>query len=81
MSARRTKAYVWQRGRFEGDVDFWRHGLTKSDEVRPVKDGECLRLFLYTADDFEYFRQAATEKLQSAEWFDGSPEEEMEEVE
>ena len=81
MAARKKKAYVWQIGRFENDIEFWQHGLSKPDDVKPVKNEECLRLFLNTADDFQFFHDAATEKLQSSEWLGGSPEEELEEVE
>ena len=80
MTARKKNAYVWQHGRFESDVEFWQHGLSKPDEVKPVKNGECLRLFLNTSDDFRFFHDAATEKLQSSEWLGGSPEEELEEA-
>lgn len=78
---RNKNAYVWQHGRFEGDVEFWQHGLSKSDDVKLVKNGECLRLFLNTAEDFQFFHDAATEKLQSSEWLGGLPEDEMEEAE
>ena len=82
MSARKKNAYVWQQGRFEGDVEFWKHGMSESD-VKPVKNGECLRLFLITDEDCQYFHAAAREKLQSQEWLSGLPEEleELEELE
>jgi len=80
VSARKKNAYVWQEGRFEGDVEFWKHGLCESD-VKPVKNGECLRFFLNTGEDFQFFHDAATEKLQSSEWLGGLPEEELEEAE
>ena len=81
MAARKKNAYVWQHGRFEKDIEFWQHGLSKPDDVKPVKNEECLRLFLITADDFQFFHDAVTEKLQSSEWLGGSPEEELEEIE
>ena len=81
MAARNKKAYVWQHGRFEGDVELWQHGLSKPSDVKPVKSGECLRLFLNSADGFHFFHDAATEKMQSSEWLGGAPEDEMEEVE
>lgn len=81
MAARNKNAYVWQHGRFDGDVEFWRDGLSKPEDVKPVKNGECLRLFLNSSDDFHFFYDAATKKLQSTEWFDIAPEEEMESVE
>lgn len=81
MAARNKNAYVWQHGRFGGDVEFWQHSLGKPDDVKPVKSGECLRLFLNTADDFQFFHDAVTEQLQSSEWVGGTPDEEMEEAE
>ena len=81
MAARNKNAYVWQQGRFEGDIEFWQHGLSTPDDVKPVKRGECLRLFLNTTDDFQFFHNAATEKLQSTEWLGTLLEEETEEVE
>ena len=81
VHARKKKAYVWQRGRFEGDVEFWKQGVSESDGVKPVKNGECLRLFLNTGEDFQFFHDAATRKLQTSEWLGGLPEEELEEAE
>ena len=49
--------------------------------MKPVKNSECLRLWLNTADDFQFFHDSATEKLQSSEWLDGSAEDEVEEAE
>lgn len=77
MAARNKNAYVWQLGRFEGDIDFWRNGLSKPDVVKPVKNDECLRLFLNTPEDFQYFHNAVINSLQSTEWIDGTPDEEM----
>ena len=80
VAARNKNAYVWQSDRFENDVGFWQHGLSQPDDVKPVKNGECLRLFLTTADDFKFFHHAATERLQSTEWLDSLPEEGLEDV-
>lgn len=68
VAARRVGAYVWQHGRFDGDVDFWRSGLSQPDQVKPVKDEQCLRFSLSTDEDFQCFRQAATTKLLDAKW-------------
>jgi hypothetical protein len=81
LAARQKNAYVWQHGRFDGDVEFWRGKLSKPDEIKPVKNGSCLRLFLYTDDDFRSFHIAATKELNSTEWLGGTPEEDLEEVE
>jgi len=81
VTARNKNAYVWQYSRFDGDIGFWQQGLSKKDDVKLVKNGECLRLFLDTTDDFRFFHDAATEKLQVSEWLGGAPEEDLEEVE
>jgi hypothetical protein len=80
-SAGQTRSYVWQHGRFDDDIEYWQHGLSDSTAVKPVKEGKCLRFFLTTKDDFEFFHQAATEKLLTTEWMLGSPEEELDEAE
>ncbi|MEZ6142115.1 MAG: hypothetical protein R3B84_16250 [Zavarzinella sp.] len=81
LTARNKNAYVWQHGRFEGDVEFWQKGLSRPTEVKPVKNGECLRLVLLTANDFQVFHDAATKMLQSSEWLSLSPEDVNEEPE
>jgi len=81
VAARTKNAYVWQQGRFEGDVGFWKDGLSRPEDVKPVKRGECLRLFLHTIDDCQFFHNSATESLQSVEWSGGAPGEGPEEME
>ena len=83
MAARTKNAYVWQQGRFDGDVDFWKSGLSDPEVVKPVKDGQCLRLFLDSAADFRFFHNAATQQLQlqSIEWHGGTTDESMDEPE
>ncbi|WP_417737038.1 hypothetical protein [Rosistilla oblonga] len=68
VAARKERAYVWQHGRFEGDIDFWKNGLTKPDEVKPVKDEACLRLFLHSAEDFRFFKDSVASGLASKTW-------------
>ena len=75
VAARRQRAYVWQHGRFDGDLDFWRSGLTQPDQVKPVKDDRCLSFPLTTDSDFGFFRLAATEKLSKAKWTEAGGEE------
>ncbi len=79
VAARKAKAYVWQHGRFDGDIEFWQRGLTESEDVKPVKRNQCLSFFLATSDDFHFFHQAATEKLKATDWLGGSPEDELDE--
>lgn len=81
MAARNKNAYVWQQGRFEGDIDFWKKGLSDAEVVKPVKDGQCLRLFLETANDFQFFHDAATQQLQSTVWHGGALDDGIEDAE
>jgi hypothetical protein len=75
IAARRQRAYVWQHGRFDGDVDFWRSGLSQPDQVKPVKDDRCLSFLLTTVSDFNYFRLAVTEKLVNVTWTEAGGDE------
>ncbi len=79
MHARRNLAYIWQEGRFEGDLEFWMHGVSAPDEVKPVKRGTCLRFSLSTTSDFAFFNDAVTGRLQSVEWLADLPEADLEE--
>lgn len=65
VSAKTDFAYVWQNGRFDGDVEFWRSRLSSSEDVNPVKRDLSLRFRLYTEKDFERFLQAATVESRS----------------
>jgi hypothetical protein len=68
IEARRQRAYVWQHGRFDGDVDFWRSGLSQPDQVKPVKDDRCLSFSVTTEADISFFRLGATDKLTNVKW-------------
>jgi hypothetical protein len=68
LSARRQTANVWQHGRFDGDVAFWRSGVSHPDLVKEVKDGLCLSLSLSTENDFRFFRDAVTNGLVNKTW-------------
>ena len=75
IAARRQRAYVWQHGRFDSDLEFWRSGLSQPDQVKPVKDERCLSFLLTTDADFSYFRLAVTEKLLNATWTEAGGDE------
>ena len=64
MTAHKKDAYVWQLGRFDGDVEFWKQGVSESDRVDPVDNDECLRFYLNTGEDFQLFHDAATRNLE-----------------
>ena len=76
VAAHTLNAYVWQSGRFDGDIDFWRSGLNKPDQVKAVKGGACVSFSLSTAQDFQFFRQAAVEKLRSTTWTEAASDDE-----
>jgi hypothetical protein len=80
VAARRLRAYVWQHGRFDGDVDYWRSGLSQPDQVKPVKGDLCLSFTLTTDSDFSFFRLAATEKLLNSKWTEAGGDEPEAEV-
>jgi hypothetical protein len=75
IEARRQRAYVWQNGRFDGDLDFWRSGLSQPDQVKPVKDDRCLSFLLTTDSNVSFFNQAATKKLLDKSWTDAGGDE------
>ena len=68
VAARQTRAYVWQHGRFDNDVEYWQQGLSEQATVKPVKRGRCLRFFLETPEDFQFFQKEATSGLLKTVW-------------
>ena len=66
--ARKDSAYVWQEGRFEGDVDFWSSSLSDPDNIKEVNKGACLSFSLNTGADFDFFHKAATTELLDTQW-------------
>ena len=68
VAARQARAYVWQHGRFDNDVEYWKQGLSEHASVKPVKRGRCLSFFLETRDDFQFFQKSATSGLLTAVW-------------
>jgi hypothetical protein len=68
VRARTGYAHVSQKGRFDGDIDFWRTNLSQPDEVEPIADGKVLRFHLFTERDCQFFHQAATKQLGDKHW-------------
>lgn len=60
---RRKVAYVWQSGRFERDVEFWKERIGEHAEVEEVRNGRALRFYLRTAEDCRRFAEAAHKGL------------------
>jgi hypothetical protein len=74
VTARQNNAYVWQVGRFENDIQFWKDKITNVATVKSVKDGKCLRMNLESKSDFENFFRAASNELLSVNWLDVTDE-------
>lgn len=75
--ARQNRAYVWQNGRFDSDIEYWTKGLGEKAQVKPVKRGKCLSFFLETKKEFEFFQESTTQKLIKTKWFNESADEEL----
>ena len=71
VDARRTAAYVWQTGRFVGDIEFWQARLSTAENVNAVKRNTCLRFRLHSAEDFAAFRAAVSRDVEGAQWIEG----------
>jgi hypothetical protein len=63
MTARASYAYVWQRGRFDGDMEFWRKRLGPDCRFDSVADGRAIRFFLEKPDEFSAFWRAYREEI------------------
>jgi len=69
--ARKDSAYVWQQGRFEGDLEFWSNCLSDTSNIKTVDNGSCLSFSITTKEDFEFFHNAATKELLPTIWTAG----------
>lgn len=54
-----TRCRVWQGGRFEGDVEFWKQNLASRDDIAVIDGGKALRFYLAIAEDYRLFLQRA----------------------
>jgi hypothetical protein len=73
MSARAKHAYVWQRGRFDGDAQFWHERLGSDVRIDPVAEGRALRVFLETTPQFEAFWKAVGQELAGKSFINEPP--------
>jgi hypothetical protein len=65
VSARKNRAYVWQSGRFQDDLAFWKARLSPQSEVTEVADGRRVRFYLTSETDFRHFEEACKTELMS----------------
>lgn len=68
LHCRNNHAYIWQRGRFSGDIAFWKKKLSDPSSLSPVEDGKALRFKLYTTEDFTAFRDTVDEEMGGVQW-------------
>jgi hypothetical protein len=71
VAVRKNCAYVWQSGRFEGDEDYWREGLSRPETVAPVCEDQptrCLRFHLFSDSDFSFFLKTYQQQAASLVW-------------
>jgi hypothetical protein len=60
---RKDYAYVWQWGRFDDDITFWKVRLREGSDVRPVSHDTNLRFILHSPEDFKSFVDAVDSEL------------------
>ena len=70
LACRTERAYVWQRGRFEGDIQYWRKVLSEPVLLKPDRQEQELRFYLTTAADFSAFANAMRRDLAHIEFAD-----------
>jgi hypothetical protein len=67
LSARKSHAYVEQKGRFADDERFWYEHLSEP-ELSPRRNGADLRFILHTKPDFDFFQHAMENDLATFKW-------------
>ena len=68
FTSRNQHAYIWQRGRFQNDIEFWQAKLSNPESVNPKKRGRVLVFNLITEDDFSLFKQVVTTGSGFGDW-------------
>jgi len=71
LGVRSSFCYAWQSGRFEGDEELWRSGLSRPESVKAVFETmatRCLRFHLVTAEDFDFFESTCEQRGSGFVW-------------
>jgi hypothetical protein len=63
VQARKSRAYVWQSGRFHDDLAFWKARLSPQADVTEVADKRRVRFYLVSETDFRRFEEACKTDL------------------
>jgi hypothetical protein len=69
--AKRKFARVYQIGRFEEDVGFWKARISAPGEIVSGGGGKRLRFYLHNQTDFKNFESALEKDLIAVEFQDG----------
>ncbi len=81
LNCRKKYAYVWQRGRFEGDDAYWKKVLSEPGHVLEVNNKRALRFRLTTAADFAAFGNAMNQELTRVEFSEMPDEDQLTDAE
>lgn len=57
-----------QLGRFDGDLEHWREGLSDDSSVHEFSAGRRVVFRLTSRADFDFFDSSVNERLRSVEW-------------
>ena len=68
LNCRINFAYVWQRGRFKDDLEYWRKVLSEPERAQPVARQRELRFYLTTPADFTAFGKAMRSDLANVDF-------------
>jgi hypothetical protein len=66
VEPRASRASVYQAGRFDNDVEFWRTMLAEKDSIKLLQRG--LRFSLRTPPDFDNFKNATNAASSTYQW-------------
>src|SRR6266849_6451124 len=68
LVARPRDVFALQESRVQGDLEFWRGGLSQPDETKLARNGPCLRFLLSTKEDFRFFLHSWNKELMGLKW-------------
>ncbi|MBM4049866.1 MAG: hypothetical protein FJ279_32625 [Planctomycetes bacterium] len=68
IRVRKAEGRGTQGGRFDGDVEYWKRGLSQPDRVEALGEGRYLRFYLKEKADFDFFLGSVTTRLRDVVW-------------
>jgi hypothetical protein len=70
VSARHSRCYVWQTGRFPNDEAFWKKAFGEDVNAAGVKNGQNLRFFLSSGEELRRFKKIVESEFEHIEFAD-----------